>query len=363
MGNYFTDSFWHEFNEVLLYWFEGNRRILPWREDPSPYHVWVSEIMLQQTRVEAVKPYYDRFLSALPDVRSLAEADERVLLKLWEGLGYYSRVRNMQAAAKKIVTDYQGQIPGQYEFLIELKGIGSYTAGAISSIAFGNPVPAVDGNVLRVMSRNLEYGEDILKDSTKKYFFQLLKEHMPKDRPGEFNQALMELGAMVCIPNGKPLCEDCPLYGTCLARKRGTIDKYPVRGAKKARTLVHRVVFLIFDENGRIMIRKRPPAGLLAGMWELPGADMEFPRGEEGYRFLEDLFGTEKQPESIGTGKHIFSHIEWNMTCVTVKNITWEDSLKDRMEQLTGKSEETVFATPEEIREKYPLPAAFSMWL
>ena len=190
----------------LLKWYDNNRRILPWREDPAPYRVWVSEIMLQQTRVEAVKPYFQRFMDTLPDIAALAEAPEEILLKLWEGLGYYNRVRNLQKAAIQIVEDYGGRMPDSYEELLKLKGIGSYTAGAVSSIAYGRPNPAVDGNVLRVISRIRKDERCISEDKVKKSVEKDLWEVIPKDRPGDFNQAMMEIGACVCIPNGAPHC-------------------------------------------------------------------------------------------------------------------------------------------------------------
>ncbi|MBE5922405.1 MAG: A/G-specific adenine glycosylase [Lachnospiraceae bacterium] len=359
--NTFTEEEWKEYRDALLFWFDRNRRILPWREDPTPYHVWVSEIMLQQTRVEAVKPYYDRFLAELPDVQALADAPEQQLLKLWEGLGYYNRVRNMQLAAQQIVTDYYGEIPQKYEVLLELKGIGSYTAGAISSIAYGNAVPAVDGNVLRVLARNLEYDGDILKDSTKKYFFSLLKEHMPKDRAGDFNQALMELGATVCIPNGKPLCEDCPIYGTCLARKHDTTSKYPVKATKKQRKIVDKTIFRIFNENGELLLHKRADEGLLAGLWELPNIDEKYIVGEPGNEMIRRIFAQDVISQQTGTDKHIFSHIEWHMTCITLRGLTWDSKVYERLQQCFGSN--LIFASLNEIEKKYPLPAAFSMWI
>ncbi|MCD8118328.1 MAG: A/G-specific adenine glycosylase [Lachnospiraceae bacterium] len=381
------NNFWQEFAEILLYWFDGNRRILPWRENPTPYRVWVSEIMLQQTRVEAVKLYYDRFLAELPDIGALAQAKEEKLLKLWEGLGYYNRVKNMQQAAQTVMLRYGGKLPEDYETLIELKGIGSYTAGAISSIAYGRKVPAVDGNVLRVMTRNLEYDGDILKDNTKKYFFRLLKEHMPSDRPGDFNQALMELGALVCVPNGKPLCNDCPLYGTCLARRNGTMEEYPVKSGKKPRRIVNMTVYHITDAEGRLLIRRRTAPGLLSGMWELPNMEQGAEPGEKlnvrSVQEMEDKMNvqtgqkTEEKVRIMSTpedseadeiiikqivkGKHIFSHVEWHMVCVKMQMTSKIGSLRKEVEQnFPG---ELVWASEEELREKYALPTAFSMWV
>ena len=197
--------------EPLLAWYDAHARVLPWREHPAPYRVWVSEIMLQQTRVEAVKPYFERFMTALPTIRDLAEAPEDVILKLWEGLGYYNRVRNMQKAAQKLVAEYDGQMPADFDAILELPGVGSYTAGAIASIAFGLPYPAVDGNVLRVLSRIEKSYDDILKQSVKRRFEQEVKAVIPADRAGDFSQSLIELGAIVCVPNGAPRCGECPL--------------------------------------------------------------------------------------------------------------------------------------------------------
>ena len=222
--------------EPLLEWYQKNARVLPWRsENPNPYHVWVSEIMLQQTRVEAVKPYYERFLSALPTVQALAEADEELLLKLWEGLGYYSRVRNMQKAAQQIVAEHNGEIPAEYSILLKLKGIGPYTAGAIASIAFSKPCAAVDGNVLRVMARLTADEGNIAEPAVRKYWEKEIMEALPKERPGDYNQALMELGATLCLPNGAPKCELCPLRAYCLAYRKNQTMLFPVKTKKSSR--------------------------------------------------------------------------------------------------------------------------------
>ena len=231
----------------LLKWYDNNRRILPWREDPAPYRVWVSEIMLQQTRVEAVKPYFQRFMETLPDIAALAQAPEEVLLKLWEGLGYYNRVRNLQKAAIQIMEDYGGVMPDSYEELLKLKGIGSYTAGAVSSIAYGKPNPAVDGNVLRVIARVRKDERCISEDKVKKAVEKDLWEVIPTDRPGDFNQAMMEIGACVCIPNGAPHCEECPLQQICLAYADGTQLQYPNKAKAKERTVEEKTILIIRD--------------------------------------------------------------------------------------------------------------------
>ena len=254
----------------LFAWYDVNRRILPWRELVTPYRVWVSEIMLQQTRVEAVKPYFERFMTALPDIRALAESDEEQLLKLWEGLGYYNRVRNMQKAARQILEDYGGVMPSEYEDLLTLTGIGSYTAGAIASIAYQKKRPAVDGNVLRVLSRLRRDDRFISDGKVKQEVEKDLLEIMPGHRPGDFNQAMMEIGACICIPNGAPLCDQCPLADICRAHKDGVETQYPYKEAKRSRNIEKKTILILRDDD-KTVVRKRPEKGLLAGMYELPG--------------------------------------------------------------------------------------------
>ena len=255
----------------LLQWYRENARVLPWRSDPTPYHVWISEIMLQQTRVAAVLDYYRRFLAELPTVADLAAVEEDRLMKLWQGLGYYNRARNLQKAARQIMEDHGGVFPNTYEAIHALAGIGDYTAGAISSIAFGIPEPAVDGNVLRVTARITGDDGDIMKPDTKARMGAALKRVMPVEAPGDFNQALMELGATVCLPNGAPLCDQCPTKDFCTARLTERTGELPVKAAKKARRVEERTVFLIF-RDGAVALRRRKSRGLLAGLWEYPGA-------------------------------------------------------------------------------------------
>ncbi len=257
----------------LLRWYQQERRILPWRENPVPYYVWISEIMLQQTRVEAMKPYFARFINALPDISALAAVEEETLLKLWEGLGYYNRAKNLKKAAQIVVEQYGGEMPADYNKLLDLPGIGSYTAGAIASIAFGLPVPAVDGNVLRVLSRFLADGSDIWKQSVKRQVEELLGRTMPRNEASAFNQAMMEIGAVVCLPNGLPLCEVCPMAPFCLSKILGTQLFYPVKKVKKARKVEARTVLLLIRGNcqkRQVALRKRENVGLLAGMYEFP---------------------------------------------------------------------------------------------
>ena len=338
----------------LLKWYDKNKRVLPWREDATPYRVWVSEIMLQQTRVEAVKPYFERFMAALPDIGALAKAPEDKLLKLWEGLGYYNRVRNLQKAAMQVMEEYGGVMPAEYEELLKLAGIGSYTAGAISSIAYGRHVPAVDGNVLRVLARLREDERLITDGKVKKAVEEELGAVMPKDRPGDFNQALMELGACICIPNGAPLCQSCPLSRICRAHVHGTETEFPKKEGKKPRRVEEKTVLVIRDEN-RAALHKRSEKGLLAGMYEFPML--------EGYRTVDEVAAYLAENgiralriQALEDAKHIFTHREWHMRGYMVR--------ADELEHGTpGKdSRNWLFAEPAETEEKYPVPSAFSAY-
>lgn len=296
----------------LLDWYESNARILPWRQKPEPYYVWISEIMLQQTRVEAVKGYFERFLEALPTVEALASVEEDRLFKLWEGLGYYTRARNLKKAAERMTEQYGGNVPADYDALLDLPGVGSYTAGAIASIAFGIAQPAVDGNVLRVMKRISGSFDDITKGSVKKELEQEIRLIMPKDRPGDYNQSLMELGATVCIPNGRPLCDQCPVMHLCRAFHNDTWKMIPVKSAsKKEKKIIDRTIFVL-KMGDRYAIRKRQEKGLLSGLWELPGTDGLLPlTGAE--EFLKKQGFPVEKIEFIGEANHIFSHIVWHM--------------------------------------------------
>lgn len=335
----------------LLKWYDANRRRLPWREEPTPYRVWVSEIMLQQTRVEAVKPYFQRFMEELPDIEALAQAQEDVLLKLWEGLGYYSRVRNLQKAAMQIMEEYGGQMPKDYESLKKLQGIGSYTAGAIASIAFKQAVPAVDGNVLRVISRLLADDGDILNPAVKKRMEQELLPVMPQDRPGDFNQALMELGATVCLPNGAPKCIKCPWKKMCRANLEGTWTEYPKKSVKKPRKIEKKTILLIRDTKAAA-IRKRPAGGLLAGLYEFPSLDGHATQ-EEVLLWLRKQGVSAVRIEKLPSAKHIFTHKEWHMIGYSV--------LVDELEPMK-RDGRLLFVKPEETEEKYPIPSAFAAY-
>lgn len=332
----------------LLAWYQQHARVLPWREDPSPYRVWISEIMLQQTRVEAVKPYFKRFMDNLPEIQALASVSEETLLKLWEGLGYYNRAKNLKKTAQIVMADHGGELPESYDDLLLLPGIGSYTAGAIASIAFGIPVPAVDGNVLRVLSRVLASFDDILKQSVKKKMEQDLYQVIPADRAGDYNQALIEIGAIVCVPNGAPKCEICPLYSLCLGRKHGFLDEIPVKSKKKARKIEEKTVFLIEYENG-IALNKRPDTGLLASLYEFPNV--------EGHLMVDDIAEKLKLPldilesiQQLPESKHIFSHVEWHMKGYRIK-------VREKW------SEFDFFVSKQELKEKYALPNAFHTYM
>jgi len=376
--------------DPLCDWFAQGHREMYWRSHPLPYYVWISEIMLQQTRVEAVRAYFDRFIQVLPSVEDLARVDDDRLMKLWEGLGYYNRARNLKKAAAVIVEEYGGEMPSEYEQLLALPGIGEYTAGAISSIAFGKPEPCVDGNVLRVWMRITDSGDDILKASVRQKVRQRLKCVMPKQNPSIFNQALMELGACVCVPNGLPKCDKCPLKDLCAAQKKGIgqnltyAQSIPYKTPKRARKKEERTV-LIFVWNGKLSVRRRNDQGLLAKMWEFPNLLGTLKRkeivlllDEAGVRFSSVKF--------LGRAKHIFSHIEWHMNGYMVElcendsdcgkckeQSIWaaqgfvaEEGLYDvdigvkplLKELLQG----CVFELPEILKEKYSLPSAFEVY-
>ena len=352
--------------EPLLSWFVGHARVLPWREEPTPYRVWVSEIMLQQTRVEAVKPYFERFTKALPDVQALAECPEDELLKLWEGLGYYNRVRNMQKAASQVMEDYGGELPADYNELLKLKGIGHYTAGAIASIAYGKSVPAVDGNVLRVITRVTADDTDIMKQSFRGQMEEALllamkdvaispelRKELPRENmPGALNQALMELGATVCIPNGAPLCEECPWNQMCLAKIEGRIAEIPVKSKAKARRIEERTV-LILRDGDKVAIRKRPKKGLLAGLYELPNLEGSL-TSEEVLAKVKEMQYAPIRIQELTEAKHIFSHIEWHMKGYAI--LVEEAGLSEEVE------DDLVFVDAEDASARYAIPAAFAAY-
>ncbi len=363
-----------EVNNLLL-WYSHNKRILPWREDPSPYHVWISEIMLQQTRVEAVKGYYARFLESLPDIASLAAADEDTYLKLWEGLGYYSRVRNLHKAAVVLMEDYGGQMPAGAADLVKLPGIGPYTAAAISSIAFGEPVPAIDGNLLRVFARLTCYKDSILTPQARKdadaYFaprIRLAAETVTPEAavngPGTYNQALMDLGATICLPNAAPLCEQCPLAAFCRAHAESRETEFPNRPAKAKRTIEDMTVFLIRFKGG-ILLRKRPDTGLLASLYEFPNVPGHLKKADALHVVEEMGFGP-LRIRRLPPAKHIFTHKEWHMAAWEVFADEWtafDRTAPERGTQKEPADDGRLFiADIDAIENVWSIPSAFAAY-
>ncbi len=333
--------------QPLLHWFWANHRVLPFRSDPTPYHVWVSEIMLQQTRVSAAVPYYERFVQELPDIPALAACEEERLLKLWEGLGYYSRVRNLQKAAKIVCEQYGGQLPGDLAALKKLPGIGDYTAGAIASIGFGIPAPAVDGNVLRVFARLYNDEGDIMQPAVKAATTQKVMAQQPAEAPGDFNQALMELGALVCTP-GQPDCAACPLQALCLGRQSGNPARLPQKAPKKARKKCELTLCLAQDAAGRWLLQKRGEQGVLAGLWQPPVLAEEALDEKRALAAAQKLLpAAVLLKEKPLKAKHIFTHLEWHMTAYVMAA------------PCTPPPEGCVWASPAQLEQEYTLPGAF----
>ena len=337
-----------EFVPLVTRWYEACARPLPWRGTGDPYRVWLSEIMLQQTRIEAVIPYYARFLDVCPTVEALAAVDDDVLMKLWEGLGYYSRARNLKRAARMIVDEYGGAIPPDPALLRRLPGIGEYTCGAVSSIAFGLPEPAVDGNVLRVLTRLAACPDDVTLPATKKAAADALREIYPLGPDAaRLTEGLMELGETVCLPNGEPRCSDCPVRELCRAAREGTADRYPVRAPKKERR-VERLTVLLLRSGGKYALRRRPADGLLGGMWEFPHVPGSLPPDEAARAVRALCPGIETGvPVPLGEAKHVFTHVEWRMTGYRI--------------DFTGPCPYAA-ASPDEIRGVYAVPTAFRRW-
>lgn len=300
----------------LLGWYDTHHRRLPWREEVSPYRTWVSEIMLQQTRVTAVLPYFDRFMAALPTVEALAAAPEEQLMALWQGLGYYSRARHLQKAARVIIECHGGVFPDTYEALLTLPGIGDYTAGAIASIAFGQRVPAVDGNVLRLAARLTGCDDNVLEPAVRARFRQWMAEVIPAGRPGAFNQALMDLGALVCLPGGAPLCGDCPVQSLCTACAQGLQRRLPVREKKSGKRTQPLTVFLLRQDNA-LAVRRRPEKGLLAGLWEFPNVPGALSEPQAAAQLTQWNIIPHQWGKTFSE-KHIFTHLVWEMTVYTL---------------------------------------------
>lgn len=333
--------------QPLLHWFWANHRVLPFRSDPTPYHVWVSEIMLQQTRVAAAVPYYERFVQELPDIPALAACEEERLLKLWEGLGYYSRVRNLQKAARIVCEQYGGQLPGDLAALKKLPGIGDYTAGAIASIGFGIPAPAVDGNVLRVFARLYNDEGDIMQPAVKAATTQKVMAQQPAEAPGDFNQALMELGALVCTP-GQPDCAACPLQALCLGCQSGNPARLPQKAPKKARKKCELTLCLAQDAAGRWLLQKRGEQGVLAGLWQPPVLAEEALDEKKALTAAQKLLpAAVLLKEKPLKAKHIFTHLEWHMTAYVMAA------------PCTPPPEGCVWASPAQLEQEYTLPGAF----
>lgn len=384
----------------LVDWYRENGRSLPWREGKDAYRIWVSEIMLQQTRIEAVKPYYARFMEELPTVGDLARVPEERLLKLWEGLGYYSRARNLKKCAMQVMREHGGVLPADYDALKALPGIGPYTAGAIASIAYGIRVPAVDGNVLRVLSRLCGSREDILQQSVKREWERLLLEEMPEDCPGEFNEAVMELGETICIPNGRPQCEACPVHACCQAYALGMQEELLVRAPKKARRKEKRtVLLLLYEENGgdpqgngadfcdptscqgreeapgrgdaasgtggyRVGIRRRPEKGLLSGLYEFPSVEGHLTPEETAAACREWQLPVHFIRETT-KARHIFTHVEWDMTgyLVMLDGYAMRQRAAGQADDSPNAPEPGIrYVDLEELRDTYALPTAFQAY-
>ena len=352
------------FRQKLLAWYDENKRDLPWRRSKNPYHIWVSEIMLQQTRVDTVIPYYERFLDWFPTVEALANAPEQRLLKAWEGLGYYSRVRNMQVAAQQIMNEFNGEFPSTYEGISSLKGIGPYTAGAISSIAFNLPQPAVDGNVMRVLARLFEVNHDIGNPSNRKIFQAMMEILIDPDRPGDFNQALMDLGSDIEAPvNPRP--QDSPVKEFSAAYQHGTMDRYPIKAPKKKPIPIYLNALVVSNEKGQFLLEKNESEKLLAGFWHFPLIEVN--KFSEQTHDL-DLFSQVAEPilemgpspqasfeqdydldvnwldVSFEEVKHVFSHRKWHIQLIAGQ-VSENKDYTDR---------EVLWLTPEEFS-LYPL--------
>ena len=345
---------------ALLAWRKSapDVRDLPWRDEPTPYHVWISEIMLQQTRAAVVRGYYLRFLEVLPSVRDLAAVDDDALMKLWQGLGYYSRARNLKRAAEVIVEKHNGQLPRDFDALLALPGIGRYTASAIASFAYGQPRPAVDGNFLRVAARITANPIDIAKDASKRALEEALAPSYPSGRDaGLLNEAFMDLGATVCLPNGTPLCHACPAAQLCLAHDHGTEQDYPVKTALKARRKERRTVLLLSCGN-RIAIRKRPARGLLAGLWEYP--NLEGKLSKRAVRVLLESEGFDvRDIAPLPPARHIFSHIEWELTGWAVTVADMNEPPLMAAEDRTDAPSALLWVRRDELADTYSTPAAF----
>lgn len=340
-----------KFQKDLIGWFKGNQRKLPWREDQDPYKVWVSEIMLQQTRVETVIPYFNRFIDKFPTVKALAEAEEGDVLKAWEGLGYYSRARNLQAAVREVHEKYNGQVPNSKAEISKLKGVGPYTSGAILSIAYQNPEPAVDGNVMRVILRIFASFDDISKQTTRKKIEAIISKLISGSDPSSFNQGLMELGALICTPTS-PTCSLCPVQSHCQAFLQSIQGQLPVK-AKKAKPKQKKLACaFIKNQDNQVLIHQRPSTGLLANLWEFPNLEIttEMPVEEQLSEFLLISFHFHTYVgEEIFRVKHVFSHLKWDVTIFSVELLS--------LEEMPMTNERLKWVSADEIK-IYPFPVS-----
>ena len=336
--------------QKLLSWFTEHQRALPWREDYNPYQVWISEIMLQQTQVKTVLPYFERWMGELPTIRSVAEADEDRILKLWEGLGYYSRARNIQKAARQIMEKHGGQFPSGYDDILALPGVGKYTACAIASIAFNQDLPVVDGNVIRVLSRLFLYAKNTRLPEAEKQMWRWAKDILPKGEARYFNQALMEFGALQCTPAATD-CSPCPLRSRCQAYKKGLVGKLPDRGPKKELKNI-KIAIAVIKKDGKVFIQKRPPTGLMAGLWEFPGGKAE--KGESALKALhreiaEELGISISNVRRIKKIRHAYTSYKVDLHCFEADYESGEIELKA--------ATDCKWVSVSELRD-YPFPAA-----
>jgi len=334
------------FQNALLDWYQCNKRILPWRDNPTPYRVWISEIMLQQTRVDTVIPYFERFLKRYPTIADLASADDDELAKQWEGLGYYTRVRNLKKAAQIIVERYASEFPEDEVSVGALPGIGPYTLGAIQSIAFGKKRAAIDGNVLRVFARITANFGDISSDSVKREIGAVVTKTLPNERNSDYTQGLMEIGATVCLPNGAPKCEFCPVQGFCLAYRDQLIEAIPMKKMAKARNIERKTVFVLVTQDRRVALRKRNSSGLLAGLWEFYNCDGDL-LPSEWLAMAGDAAGLVVSVGQLTDHTHLFSHIEWRMKGYAI--VVEKPFEIDRM----------VWVEISRLRQEFSIPTAF----
>ena len=343
----------HEDMKKLLKWYRVNKRSFPWRDTDDPYDVWISEIMLQQTRTEAVREYFIRFKKEIKDIQTLSQIEDDRLMRLWEGLGYYSRARNLKKCAQVLAEKYEGRLPEDYDSLLSLPGIGPYTAGAIMAIGFGKPYPAVDGNVLRVLARYFAIEEDIRSDKVRRLMEEAIasyyRDHGISDKKDirDLSQAFMDLGSVICIPNGKPSCEDCPLKRSCKALNEDLTDVLPYRSKNKERKIVDRTLFIL--RNGdTFLVCKRPSKGLLADLYEFPGVDEKFDETKVS-EYLKEKGYDPLRIRKLPSSKHIFSHVEWHMDAYEIKISSWSLPLKEN-EMLSDRKDLQSLAIPSAFR-------------